>query len=76
LWPSRRAWITRDHARVVEHEQIAFAKQRWQLAEHPVLEVAVLPVEHEQPGRVALRQGLLSYLRFGEFEVEVFEPHQ
>ena len=65
----------RQHARVVEHQQVAGIEQLQQVAEAPVLEAAVGP-QHQQAAGGAILQRLLRDQFRRQLEVEVGTLHR
>ena len=70
-----QAQASRDHPRVVDHEQVARPQQVGQIAHVAVLRVAPSAAVDEQAGRVARLDRGLGDARVGQVVVEVAEPH-
>jgi len=70
-----RVQARRDHARVVEHQQVAGVHQPGQVAHAPIGERAAGAIKRQQPARGSLRERLLGDEFFGEFVSEVTAAH-
>jgi len=61
----------REHAAVVDHQEVARAKQEGKIPEVPVLENARIPMQMKQTGGAAVSQRLLSNELLGKLKIEV-----
>ena len=66
----------REHARVVDDQEIPRAKQRRQLGEAPMLHALARAVEHHQPAAAAFRRRLLGDQFVRKIEVKVGCQHK
>ena len=65
----------RQHARVVQHDQIALAQMTHEFVEARMIDRLGFAIEHEQARLVAASQRLLRNQFFGQFVVEFGKPH-
>ena len=65
-----------NHARVVEHEQVALPQQARQVAELAIRERTRRTFEVEQPAATALWRWVAGDQRIGQVEMEVGAPHR
>jgi hypothetical protein len=73
--PSMREQPRRNHAAVVEHQQIARPQHLREIAKQPILPLARSAVEREHPRPRALRRRLLRDQFFRKFEMEIRDQH-
>ena len=65
----------RDDPGVVHHQQVPRPQQLRQVADRPVLRLALLPRQHEEPRRIPLREGLLRYQLRRQLIIELPDIH-
>ena len=65
----------RDHARVVDDEAVPWPQQVWKLGEPMVLEASATAIDHEEPRRVARRDGRLRDQLRRQVVVELGQVH-
>src|SRR5712692_10970209 len=65
----------RKDAGVIGHQQVAIAQMTREFVEARMRDLSRSPLQHEQPGVVAAREGLLGYQRLGQIVVQFTKSH-